>query len=124
MEVKKDKSFIEYLASLPLGTKVSIAVAMIAVLLAVGVGGDGGGNNSKDNRNRYSVEELGELCSEIEGVGECRVMIHYEADGAVYSVAVVCEGAESDSVREKIVELISSLYGIGAHRISVLKISK
>ena len=122
--MKKDKSFIEYLASLPLGTKVSTAVALIAVLLLIGVGGESATATKTEPTYSYSVAELGELCSSVEGVGECRVMIHYLKDGSVYSVAVVCEGAEYDGVREGLVELISSLYGIGAHRISVLKISK
>ena len=65
------------------------------------------------------------MCSMTEGVGECRVMITYSADGkSVYGVAVLCEGAESPEVRANVTELLASLFGIGANRISILKIDK
>lgn len=68
---------------------------------------------------------LADMCSEIDGVGECRVMITYSEDGeSVYAVAVLCDGGDSVAVRERITELMVSLFGIGSNRISVLKIKK
>ena len=64
------------------------------------------------------------ICSSTEGVGDARVMITYSQDGEVYAVAVLCEGADSVTVRERITGLVCSLFGIGAHRISILKISE
>lgn len=68
--------------------------------------------------------ELVELCSSVEGVGRCEVMITYTDSGEVYAVAVLSEGADSVSVRAALTELISSLFGIGANRITILKIGK
>lgn len=69
-------------------------------------------------------ERTEQLCSAVEGVGECDVMITYGEGGEVYAVAVLCDGAERASVRRSITELASSLFGIGTNRISVLKKSK
>ena len=42
----------------------------------------------------------------------------------VFSVAVICEGADDVSVRARLTELITSLYGIGANRVSIVKLEK
>ncbi len=75
-------------------------------------------------------ERIEALCSAVEGVGECRVMVTYEkTDGRetekkVYSVAVICEGADSVAVRARLIDLIGSLYGIGSNRVSIVKLEK
>jgi hypothetical protein len=64
------------------------------------------------------------MCSLIEGVGECRVMMTYRPDDeGVYAVLVLCDGGESVSVREKITSLFCSLYGIGSHRVEIQRLS-
>ncbi len=68
--------------------------------------------------------KVAEMCSSTEGVGDARVMITYSDKGDVYAVAVLCEGADSIPVRERITHLVCSLFGIGAHRVSILKISE
>ena len=65
--------------------------------------------------------DLAELCSAVAGVGECEVMISYAESGEVLAVAVICEGADSLSVRATLTDMISSLYGIGSNRISIVK---
>ena len=64
--------------------------------------------------------EIGRLCSSVEGVGECRVMITYE-EGEPVGIVVVCQGGDSVQVRHRLYEMLSALYGIGANRISVEK---
>ena len=62
----------------------------------------------------------------MEGVGECRVMMTYYPDSneeRVYAVLVLCEGAESPDVRERITSLCCSLYGIGSHRVEIQKLN-
>lgn len=68
--------------------------------------------------------ELSELCSSLSGVGRCRVALTYGEGEEVCAVAVLCDGAENAKVRSELCKLISSLYGIGYNRISVLKISE
>ena len=72
---------------------------------------------------RDEEARISELCSGISGVGRCSVMLNIKEDEIV-SAAVLCDGADSPAVESEIKELISSLYGIGYNRISVLKLSE
>ena len=70
-------------------------------------------------------ERLTEICSMIEGVGDCRVMMTYRGEGderTVYAVLIVCEGGESVFVRERITDVLCSLYGIGANRVEIQRL--
>ena len=85
------------------------------------------GNNSTDKAAVTQTEEMrvGEMCAMMDGVGECRVMMTYRPDSnEVYAVLVLCDGAESVMVRERITSLFTSLYGIGSHRIEIEKLIK
>ncbi len=104
---KQDKKAIFFFAAL-------LLLALILVL-----SGDGGEKTAE----RDEAEELAELCSAISGVGDCRVMISYR-DGEVFAVAILCEGAESPKVQEKLTELICSIYGIGSNRVTIQPLAK
>lgn len=77
-----------------------------------------------DGESESLDDRVAELCSQIEGVGDCRVMLTITDAGEVVSAAVLCEGGASVSVRASVTELISELFGIGSNRISVLKLAK
>ena len=117
--MKSANKFREFLSNDKRGIVAAVILVLGAVLLMLGgtlSGGDG---------TDFSLEErTAELCSLIDGVGECRVMITYGEDESVYAVAVLCAGAEAVSVRREITDLTTSLFGIGANRVTVLKISK
>ena len=76
------------------------------------------GKEGRDEEMRVS-----ELCAGVAGVGRCSVMLNIK-EGEIVSAAVLCDGADSPRVESEIKELLSSLYGIGYNRISVLKISE
>ncbi len=79
-------------------------------------------DDAKEAKTGLTDEEsLAVLCSSIEGVGECSVRVNYGEEGKVYAVAVVCNGAENSEVRARLIDLFTSLYGIGANRVTVLK---
>ena len=85
------------------------------------------GSNSSSGEVGVKSEEAraAEMCAMMDGVGECRVMMTYRPDSnEVYAVLVLCDGAESVAVREKITSLFTSLYGIGAHRVEVEKLNE
>ncbi len=80
--------------------------------------------------------ELSEVCSSVKGVGRCRVMVTFSrGEELIYKgstliesrppkvmgVTVVCKGADSDLVRAELVGMMTSLFDIGANRVSVLK---
>jgi hypothetical protein len=74
----------------------------------------------KEQEKTNDIEErTANLCSLVEGVGECQVMVTYRQE-QVYAVAVICEGAEITEVRRDVTNLITSLYGIGTNRVEIL----
>ena len=90
---------------------VVLGIIVLAVLLIPARG-------SEKTEALGEEEKLEALCSRIEGVGECHVMVTYR-EGEVYAVAIVCSGADDPKVRAKLVELVTSVYGIGANRVSI-----
>lgn len=96
---------------------IVIVIALLLVLLLFD-----NGEESKPVGDNADVE-LEALCSKIDGVGECEVMVTYR-DGEVFAVAVICDGAEQPKVREKIFDLITSIYGIGYNRVSIQPLAK
>ncbi len=98
------------------------AIVLLGVILILL--GSRGAQDTEPQDTLGLEESLAEMCSATEGVGKCRVMITYTDGGEVYAVAVVCEGADSSEVRARVVKLVGSLFGIGANRISVLKINE
>ena len=102
--------------------KKNKATAVVALLLLLGVLfmllPSGGTDDRPSEESRVA-----ELCCGIRGVGRCSVMLNMK-EGEVISAAVLCDGADSPAVESDLKELISSLYGIGYNRISVLKLSE
>lgn len=83
-------------------------------------------------------EEIAELCSSVEGVGRCRVTVTFERGAEntykgshlieskppkVMGIAVVCRGADSETVCANLTAMLSSLFEIGSNRVSVLKLN-
>ena len=61
--------------------------------------------------------KIGEVLSSIEGVGETKVLL--SSNGAV----IVCEGAESSSVRLYVTNAVSVYTGLGSDKIEVIKMN-
>ena len=117
MKYGSDNGFFDFLRHGG-GHIKAIALLLCGVLLILLASG----GRTEDTGEMSREEALGQMCSSIDGVGECKVMISYDGD-EVYAVAVACVGGDSVEVKQCVSELISSLYGIGYNRISVMKIS-
>ena len=115
--MKSDKGFVEFFRSI-MTPKIAITVALGLLLLILA------GLPVWQTEPSEGMSELAEICSSVGGVGRCKVMTTCDTEGEVVAVAVLCDGAESAEVRAKLSKLISSLYGIGYNRISILKISQ
>ena len=131
-------SFLKALRKKPL----PLLLAFLGVLLLV-IGGISARDEAKtevreeDTNALYREmleKELTALLGEVRGVGKLSVMVTLEAgEKNTYSgskltqtemprvcgVAVVCAGGGRESVRAEIASLLSSLLGIGTHRIHV-----
>lgn len=121
LKLRSDKSFRDFLKSNGNLFRVGLILVFGIVLILIGSISDGKRTESVDADGLES--RLADMCSDIEGVGECRVMITYDDGGDVYAVAVLCDGGDSATVRARVTDFIGSLFGIGSNRISVLKIT-
>lgn len=119
--MRSDKGFLEFFSTDGRVKKISLLVIVGALLLMLGgMGFLQGGSSAKEE------ERAAEMCALMGGVGECRVMMTYHPDneGQVFAVLVLCEGADSPAVRERVTSLFCSLYGIGAHRVEIQPLNK
>lgn len=114
MKFPFDKSFFEFLRTKRASPMLLLPILALSLLLI-------GGTGQKTEAPKDLEEKTAELCSQVSGVGECRVMITYR-DDEVFAVAVLCDGADNIEVKHNLTSLISSLYGIGAHRVEILSL--
>ena len=117
--MKSDFSFLAFIKKQDKGFIALIIGAIVIALLLIPLGN----KRSEEPIEADDAARLEELCSQIEGVGECRVMVTYK-NSEVYGVAVICRGADNPKVRERIVELVTSVYGIGSNRVTVQPMSR
>ena len=116
LKLKSDKGFFDILKGIKLsGVIIPLCLGVLLIILS---------GNSDSEKPEVKENALSELCSYVDGVGRCYAEASYDSEGEVFAVAVMCEGADNTEVRSELYRLISSFYGIGYNRISVLKISE
>ena len=122
------------------------AFAILGILLVIvssSVGKDGA---TFDTSAEMTLEEYKEgleaeiesLCSDVAGVGRCRVFITFERGAQnsykggsvtetkppkVLGVTVICSGGNSDSVRAELSDMLCALFDIGYNRVAILKLN-
>ncbi len=121
MKLISQNSFREFLSEKKNIWLIALLALGLALILLSGLGSADGKVETAGTEQRAA-----EMCSLMEGVGECRVMMTFypEDDSRVYAVLVLCDGADSLAVRDRITSLFCSLYGIGAHRVEIQKLNK
>lgn len=123
--------------------KILAAVILIAlsIMLALALSSDGesteGGEITLAEYKLKVEGELAELCSSVDGVGKCYVYVTFEKGSEstyksgnlietrppkIMGVSVVCRGAENARVKSELTELFTSIFGIGANRVKILKL--
>lgn len=120
MKLKSDKFFTQFISSNKRLGVIGIALIFGVLLILIGSRAP----SVQENAAKSAEESIAELCQSTDGVGDCIVHLTYrEKDGetSVYAVAIICEGADSVIVRQRLTSLICSLYGIGANRVEILK---
>lgn len=123
----------------------SLLLAVLGIVLVFFSSlGDTDKNDNEDNEkslDEYRAEleeEVRALCASIDGVGKCRVFITFErGEEKVYKgsslievkppqvqgVTVVCRGADNDTVKCRITDMMTALFDIGSNRVAVLKLN-
>ncbi len=142
MSNNKSDNLREYIAS----NKKTVLIVMLFIfgmlMLLFSSSFFGGAEKTENEKSeleeykRTLEKELADMCSSVLGVGKCRVMVTFERGEEniykgsvllesrppkVMGVTVVCKGADSDTVRSEIIDMMSALFDIGTNRISVLK---
>ena len=115
--MKSDKSFRDFV-------KESKSILIIGVLIFCGLLFILIGSFEKQEKSLDEEDRLAEMCSMIDGVGECRVMITYEDESRVSAVLILCSGAESVVVRSNLTEAVCALYGIGSNRVEIFSLNE
>ena len=115
-----------------------ILLGILVLIMAIPVGKEdsdswNGTNSATDTVTQGELEQqLKNVLSAMEGVGEVEVMIttksaktdffsdEYE-EGEVLGVVVVAQGAGNPTIDAKISDAIKALFGIDVHKISIVK---
>jgi len=94
-----------------------LVTALAAILILAFMRENASGS---DAENTPLETRLQGVLSQIEGVGRVRTMVR-ETDTQITGVLIVCEGAETLSVRLRVQEAAKTLLGIENEKISVVK---
>ena len=116
---------------------IALIAGAVLILLSFSDGGDSSESSGTLEEYKRELEhELTELCSDVDGVGKCKIYVSFsegektEYKGSnvtvrtppkVLGVTVICEGGDSARVKQEISECITALFDIGSNRICVLK---
>ncbi len=118
-----------------------VAAGMLLILFSSVFGGEKKAKTEDMTLDEYRVRleaEISDICTDVEGVGKCRVYITLERGTQnvykgsavietkpprVLGVTVVCRGADSPAVRADLTEMLTALFDIGSNRVSVLKLN-
>ena len=112
---------------------VSLGLMLIAISsMDAGLEAD---SNDLSEYKEALEKRLEKLCSEVDGVGKCTVMVTFlrgeentykgsqlieSKPPEVLGVTVVCDGGDSAQVKARISQMLCALFDIGANRVAVL----
>lgn len=119
--LSSDKSFFDFVKRSGGMWKFILPMALGILLIVFGV--YGGQRSDSVTASVADGEALAELCSAVEGVGECRAVINRSDSGEICGVVILCDGADSVAVRLRLTELVRALLGVGANKICIEKIN-
>lgn len=120
---------------------VMIAVGIILIFISSSFGNSEKKSAEGITLDEYKIRlesEIASICSDVSGVGKCRVIITLErGEQNVYKgssvietkppkvlgVSVVCRGADSDYVRAELTDMLTALFDIGSNRVAILKLN-
>ena len=117
-----------------------IGVVLLFISSSTGKRAESVGSESESltEYKKQLESEIASLCSDVDGVGKCRVFITFERGEQneykgsqvietrpprILGITVICRGAESDTVRRELTDMLTALFGIGSNRVAVLKLN-
>lgn len=138
-----DNGFKSFLAANKKIWKVGLVIALgvALILISSSTRTEAEKNSQVITLEEYKEKlegELSSLCSDVKGVGKCKVFITFERGEQstykgsvvieskppkVLGVTVVCRGADSEYVKSELTAMITALFDIGSNRVAVLKLN-
>lgn len=116
---------IEYLKQHKKTLLITVLLAAF-IILAVALFGANAktANATVDNANRTDEEvKLMRILSEIDGVGQAEVMIN-EGKNGVEGVVIVCEGANSITTRNDVINAVATALNVNRTNIAIYAMNK
>lgn len=139
---EQDRPLLSFLRGSRRGRRVLLLLLLGLLLLLLSATlssrGEGTAETALEDYRDELEGRVATLCTSVQGVGRCRVMITFSAGeqvtyrGSVRTgstppqvdgVCVVCDGADSVQVRSELSGVIAALFGIGENRIRISKMS-
>ena len=114
---------------------IMVSLGLMLVALSSATSANSTEQGSLSEYKEELEERLEKLCSEVDGVGRCTVMVTFlrgeentykgsqlteSKPPRVLGVTVVCDGGDSTAVRARISQMLCALFDIGANRVAVL----
>lgn len=114
---------------------ILVSLGLMLVALSSATSADSTEQGGLSEYKEELEERLEKLCSEVDGVGRCTVMVTFSRGEEntykgsqlteskpprVLGVTVVCDGGESSAVRARLSQMLCALFDIGANRVAVL----
>ena len=120
--------------------KIALIIILVSLGLMLVALSSLGSSEAEDSSGLSEYKEelekrLEKLCSEVDGVGRCTVMVTFSRGEEntykgsrlveskppeVLGVTVVCDGGESAAVKARLSQMLCALFDIGANRVAVL----
>ena len=114
---------------------ILVSLGLMLVALSSATSADSAEQGSLSEYKEELEKRLEKLCSEVDGVGRCTVMVTFSRGEEntykgsqlteskpprVLGVTVVCDGGENSAVRARLSQMLCALFDIGANRVAVL----
>ena len=114
---------------------ILVSLGLMLVALSSLVSSEAEDSSGLSEYKEELEKRLEKLCSEVDGVGRCTVMVTFSRGEEntykgsrlveskppeVLGVTVVCDGGESAAVKARLSQMLCALFDIGANRVAVL----
>ena len=96
---------------------IPITLLLIGIILVFG--SDVLIKKKNDNYFDKMEERIASMIDDLEGITDSEVILLSDEDGNVKGAAVICSGGEISQNQKKIIDLITSLFGVGASDVFV-----
>lgn len=126
--VEKPQTLLKKLKSVKhLEIIVAFVIALVAIFIYFITTNVGASDtvtvHTSSGGNELSRQVASVLCN-VEGVGDCNVLITYDDEKVVGGVVVVAEGGDDIGVKVKIIDAVCALVDVKAEKIKIYKMNK